>query len=361
MQGSGLLSDMQSFRAANPGCILEDFVRWHSPKDWRPSTVEGFPKGALSKRMRNPANLWQQLWKQAEPIPALKQKPLFDAQAEGEQILNWLENIKPAELFNQLLGIALGNIFCLFSRVSRSLSSYPSLHIPLIRLHHTLHSPHVSSSLSSDLCVLENHCALIVLLEQYFQAEQVEQLCTQQNKQNKIQLTTKIQRTHVQKAFNIATEKHNTTTTSNTKPKTKAEQKNNQSEPTENDEASLPLPDAIEFTVFAPTRKLPLHVSFVLLLSCCLLTLLYCCACLCVFAYVFVRLCVSIYLFFVLFVFSGFSSGLSSFRSLFSFVCLLCVCCVCFCLLLDGCFGSRVHAHIESGQFRLATAQLQAQ
>uniref|UniRef100_A0A2P2LEQ9 Rab3GAP catalytic subunit conserved domain-containing protein n=1 Tax=Rhizophora mucronata TaxID=61149 RepID=A0A2P2LEQ9_RHIMU len=31
---SQLLSDMQAFKAANPGCILEDFVRWHSPPDW---------------------------------------------------------------------------------------------------------------------------------------------------------------------------------------------------------------------------------------------------------------------------------------------------------------------------------------
>jgi Rab3 GTPase-activating protein catalytic subunit len=29
-----LLSDMQAFKAANPGCCMEDFVRWHSPRDW---------------------------------------------------------------------------------------------------------------------------------------------------------------------------------------------------------------------------------------------------------------------------------------------------------------------------------------
>lgn len=26
--------DMQAFKAANPGCVLEDFVRWYSPADW---------------------------------------------------------------------------------------------------------------------------------------------------------------------------------------------------------------------------------------------------------------------------------------------------------------------------------------
>ena len=34
MQLPSLLSDMESFKAANPGAILSDFVRWHSPRDW---------------------------------------------------------------------------------------------------------------------------------------------------------------------------------------------------------------------------------------------------------------------------------------------------------------------------------------
>jgi Rab3 GTPase-activating protein catalytic subunit len=34
LQSGSLLSDMQAFKAANPGCLLEDFVRWYSPRDW---------------------------------------------------------------------------------------------------------------------------------------------------------------------------------------------------------------------------------------------------------------------------------------------------------------------------------------
>ena len=34
MQSAALLSDMESFKAANPGSVLADFVRWHSPRDW---------------------------------------------------------------------------------------------------------------------------------------------------------------------------------------------------------------------------------------------------------------------------------------------------------------------------------------
>ena len=39
MQSTSLLSDMESFKAANPGSILSDFVRWHSPRDWEEDEV----------------------------------------------------------------------------------------------------------------------------------------------------------------------------------------------------------------------------------------------------------------------------------------------------------------------------------
>lgn len=53
---------MQAFKAANPHAILEDFVRWHSPKDWI-QDAEDEQKGQLSARMADPRNIWQELWK----------------------------------------------------------------------------------------------------------------------------------------------------------------------------------------------------------------------------------------------------------------------------------------------------------
>lgn len=54
-------------QAANPGCILEDFVRWHSPPDWMEDETstdtddnsEGgdlSSKGQLSMRMQKEGN-----------------------------------------------------------------------------------------------------------------------------------------------------------------------------------------------------------------------------------------------------------------------------------------------------------------
>lgn len=34
MMSASLLSDMESFKAANPGAVLEDFIKWYSPRDW---------------------------------------------------------------------------------------------------------------------------------------------------------------------------------------------------------------------------------------------------------------------------------------------------------------------------------------
>ena len=40
MQSASLFSDMQSFKAANPGATLGDFVRWYSPRDWIESETD---------------------------------------------------------------------------------------------------------------------------------------------------------------------------------------------------------------------------------------------------------------------------------------------------------------------------------
>ncbi|XP_078180574.1 rab3 GTPase-activating protein catalytic subunit isoform X4 [Carex rostrata] len=83
---SQLLSDMQAFKAANSGCVLEDFIRWHSPPDWSESCQErtdvdkegSSRRGRLSDRMQKKGNLWHELWKTAKPLPAVEQAPLFD-------------------------------------------------------------------------------------------------------------------------------------------------------------------------------------------------------------------------------------------------------------------------------------------
>jgi len=176
MQSASLLSDMQAFKAANPGCVLEDFVRWYSPADWieqseekaqlhtkyvkemwrkaketsrsepkesndddgrdedqtqqgsetpksqdKDADVDDIEKtirywtlddtegvvGHLSQRMQIPNNLWRQVWQEAQPMPILEQKLLFDHLREGEKVLHLLEAITPSAFMEQIVSVIL--------------------------------------------------------------------------------------------------------------------------------------------------------------------------------------------------------------------------------------------------------------
>ncbi|XP_049869275.1 rab3 GTPase-activating protein catalytic subunit [Pectinophora gossypiella] len=85
MMSASLLSDMEAFKAANPGAELCDFVQWYSPRDWR---AEG--GGALGDRMLLPGNPWLEAWAVARPVPAARQRRLFDETREAEQVLHFL-------------------------------------------------------------------------------------------------------------------------------------------------------------------------------------------------------------------------------------------------------------------------------
>ncbi|KAJ3074792.1 Rab3 GTPase-activating protein catalytic subunit [Podochytrium sp. JEL0797] len=104
MQTGQLKSDMESFKAANAGAELEDFVRWHSPRDWIVDEEGAGGMGKLSERMGK-GNLWHEVWAMAKRVPAAKQKPLFDCEKE-EQIPSIRQQIP--RLTSLLVGIGWG-------------------------------------------------------------------------------------------------------------------------------------------------------------------------------------------------------------------------------------------------------------
>lgn len=84
-------SVLSSLQAANPGCCLEDFVRWYSPRDYIEEEVvdekgNKVIRGELSARMKIPSNMWVEAWETAKPIPARRQKRLFDDTREAEKV-----------------------------------------------------------------------------------------------------------------------------------------------------------------------------------------------------------------------------------------------------------------------------------
>ncbi|KAI2811299.1 Rab3 GTPase-activating protein catalytic subunit [Blomia tropicalis] len=106
LQSSSLLSDMEAFKAANPDDPqFEDFIRWHSPRDWielddnekNTSAIEF----GLSRRMRD-SSVWTELWDMARPIPVSRQKRLFNYTKDAEQILHYFENISVDQVIEML-------------------------------------------------------------------------------------------------------------------------------------------------------------------------------------------------------------------------------------------------------------------
>uniref|UniRef100_A0AAX7SEH4 Rab3 GTPase-activating protein catalytic subunit n=1 Tax=Astatotilapia calliptera TaxID=8154 RepID=A0AAX7SEH4_ASTCA len=108
MQSACLLSDMESFKAVNPGCVLEDFVRWYSPRDYVEEEVvdekgNTMVTGTLSPRMKIPGNMWVEAWETARVTPARRKKRLFDDTKEAEKVLHYMAMQKPADLARHLL------------------------------------------------------------------------------------------------------------------------------------------------------------------------------------------------------------------------------------------------------------------
>lgn len=57
--------------------------------------------------MEIPGNMWIEIWETAKPIPAYKQKRLFDEVKEGEKILFYLETRTPQEVLQLLLPVII--------------------------------------------------------------------------------------------------------------------------------------------------------------------------------------------------------------------------------------------------------------
>ncbi|KAI7831985.1 hypothetical protein BX661DRAFT_204269 [Kickxella alabastrina] len=96
LQCAELISDMESRLC--PLALARDWVV--------PEGSLSDKDGSLSMRMSGGGdgeNLWLQLWSEAKPIPADKQKPLFDYEMEAEKALHYLEGIPIYALFSSLL------------------------------------------------------------------------------------------------------------------------------------------------------------------------------------------------------------------------------------------------------------------
>jgi len=164
-----LFSDMQSFKAANPNAVFEDFISWYgnpvnplddyeelddasaeikleglSTAENADATLEEannsmqglnassmgvanglYPEAVAEadtrakmdkateaiKTLKETRDFWTETWKKAEPLPASEQHPLFDPSTTVELALDYFETLHPATLMCQVLAVNLASAY----------------------------------------------------------------------------------------------------------------------------------------------------------------------------------------------------------------------------------------------------------
>ena len=64
-----------------------------------------FLQGKLSVRMEADGNIWKEAWDNAKPVPARRQKRLFDDTREAEKVLQYMTALKPSEVADMLIPV----------------------------------------------------------------------------------------------------------------------------------------------------------------------------------------------------------------------------------------------------------------
>lgn len=151
LQKPKLLSDMRSFKAANPGAVFTDFINWYgnpgNPLDeysdeksvamsaksqpgesfLAPTAVKLDNASEAIQILTAMRDFWSETWDAATPCPAVEQEPLFDAFSTVEMILDSLETMHPASLVNQTMAVNLSSAY--FTLVA---SAGDTLHVGMV-------------------------------------------------------------------------------------------------------------------------------------------------------------------------------------------------------------------------------------
>ena len=132
LQKPKLMSDMSAFKAANPNSTFDDFAGWYGNpgnplddylKDTHPEdvSVQNSVNESAAKKLDKASeamkvlmstrDFWSNTWEEATPIPAAEQQPLFDFSSSVEMVIDYLEQMHPANLLNQVMAVNLSSAY----------------------------------------------------------------------------------------------------------------------------------------------------------------------------------------------------------------------------------------------------------
>lgn len=114
----------------------------YSPRDWIED--EGLDEwgqklGHLSSRMLLSDNTWVEMWHNAKPVPANRQKRLFDDTREAEKVLHFLDSRTVSQISEMLLGVLSQVAICrLTEECDQVLSELPEALQTINHIHKTV-------------------------------------------------------------------------------------------------------------------------------------------------------------------------------------------------------------------------------
>ena len=156
LQKPKLLSDMSAFKAANPGAVFQDFVNWYGNPgnpldDYNASSSSVGTDGLASSEpnalrlkldkaaeaihiLNETRNFWSSTWDEAPPVPASEQRALFDVYSTVEMAIDYLENLHPAILLNQILAVNFANVYFMLVASAKDATKVDVVEKSLLRL-----------------------------------------------------------------------------------------------------------------------------------------------------------------------------------------------------------------------------------
>ena len=156
LQKPKLLSDMSSFKAANPKCTIDDFTKWYgnpgSPFDsydtddptsdemsvtsaYQESAAKKLDKASEAMRVLvSTRDFWGKCWEEASPTAAAEQQPLFDHTSTVEMVIDYLEQLHPANLLNQVMAVNLSSAYSALASSARATMKVGIVQLSLKRL-----------------------------------------------------------------------------------------------------------------------------------------------------------------------------------------------------------------------------------
>ena len=118
-------------------CVMIDNVLWTNPDNnaYKESAAKKLDRASEAMRvLMSTRDFWGQCWEESTPVPASEQQPLFDHVSTVEMIIDYLEQLHPANLMNQVMAVNLSSAYFALASSAKATTKVGIVQLSLKRL-----------------------------------------------------------------------------------------------------------------------------------------------------------------------------------------------------------------------------------